>query len=302
MSNTAWLNGNLIDESDATVSIRDSGLLHAIGIFTTMRAAGGRVIQLAQHLRRLRESSDALFVPLQFSDEELKQAISILLEQNTLSEARLRITVTRGMAHNDPLHGVRVEPTTFITAGEFEPYPAEYLEKGLTVAVVDDQKANPYDLQAGHKTLNYFSRLAALREANRRGAGEALWFNVHNFLQSGCISNVFIVRDQTLITPPTNEDLRDADIKTATPYPRSNVLPGTTRGAVFEIAADEGIAVRIGPITINELLAAEEVFVTNSVMGVMPVCRIERKEVGNEKPGAITRRLMAGWDRIVLED
>jgi len=84
--------------------------------------------------------------------------------------------------------------TVFLTAAPIEPYPAEFYQRGLTAIVLDEQKLNPYDLQAGHKTLNYLSRLAALREANRRGAGEALWFNVHNYLQSGSISNVFIVK------------------------------------------------------------------------------------------------------------
>jgi branched-subunit amino acid aminotransferase/4-amino-4-deoxychorismate lyase len=191
----------------------------------------------------------------------------------------------------DPVHGLRLTPTVFLTAAPLEPYPAEYYARGMTVVLVDDQKLNPYDIQAGHKTLNYFSRLAALRSANKRQAGEALWFNVHNYLQSGSISNVFIVKAQTLITPPTNEELRDKTIADVTAYPRSATLPGVTRGSVIELAREAGIDVQLKSIDVNELLAADEVFLTNSIMQVMPVCRIERHAVGNDRPGAMTTML-----------
>jgi branched-subunit amino acid aminotransferase/4-amino-4-deoxychorismate lyase len=161
----------------------------------------------------------------------------------------------------------------------------------MTVVALDEQKLNPYDLQAGHKTLNYFSRLAALREANRRGAGEALWFNVHNYLQSGSICNVFIVKSAALVTPPTNVELRDPAVAGATAYPNSAVLPGVTRGAIIELARSERIDVKLASIDVNQLLDADEIFLTNSIMGVMPVTRIERKAIGDEKPGTITGRL-----------
>ena len=161
----------------------------------------------------------------------------------------------------------------------------------MTVVLRDEQKLNPYDLQAGHKTLNYFSRLAALREATRGGAGEALWFNVHNYLQSGSISNVFVVKSGVLFTPPTAADLRDPAVAAATAYPKAAVLPGVTRGVVIELAKAADIEVRTTSIDVNALLDADEVFLTNSVMGVMPVCRIERKPIGNDEPGKVTRRL-----------
>src|SRR5689334_6851846 len=222
----AWMNDAFVDEAEAAVSIRDTGLLHAAGVFTTMRSYGGRVFRLPDHLRRLRDSCEALFVPLPHKDEVLTRAADDLLKRNELEAARLRLTVTRGASSQDPLHGLRLEPTVILTAAPFEPYPEEYYQRGMTVILLDEQKLNPYDLQAGHKTLNYFSRLSALREANRRGAGEALWFNVHNYLQSGSVSNVFVVKHGELITPPTNAELRDEAVRAATPYPRSNVLPG----------------------------------------------------------------------------
>lgn len=294
-----WLNGNFIDDSEASVSLRDTGLLHAAGVFTTMRSFDGKVFRLQQHLERIRASSEALFIPLTYSDAVLTKATEDLLQRNELKDARLRLTVTRGQAIQDPVHGLRLEPNVFITATDSEPYPAEFYQRGMTVILLDEQKLNPYDLQAGHKTLNYLSRLSALREANRRGAGEALWFNVHNYLQSGSISNVFVVKDETLITPPTPAELLDPAVREATAYPKSAVLPGITRAAILEIAQEAGIAIKRASITVSELLEADEVFLTNSIMQVMPVCRIERRGIGNEKPGAITLDLSARLSELI---
>jgi branched-chain amino acid aminotransferase len=294
-----WFNGQFIDEADAHVSIRDAGLLHGAGVFTTMRSYAGKVFRIENHLQRLRTSCEALFVPLQYKDEVLTHASVELLGRNALSDARLRLTVTRGAVSQDPLHGMRVEPNVFLTAAPLEPYPREYYQKGLTAILLDEQKLNPYDLQAGHKTLDYFSRLAALREANRRGAGEALWFNITNYLQSGSISNVFIVEAGTLITPPTATDLRDPKVSRETPYSKSNVLPGITRAAVLELAKEQSIPTQTTAIDVNRLLAAEEVFLTNSIMGVMPVCRLERKPVGTEKPGELTSKIAGAYAEAV---
>ena len=114
---------------------------------------------------------------------------------------------------------------------------------------------------------------------------------MHNYLQSGSISNIFIVKDGTLLTPPTRDDLLDPLIADKVPYPKSATLPGVTRQVIFEIAAEEKIAIQRSAITINQLLEADEAFLTNSIMGVMPLARIERKAIGSEKPGDLTRRL-----------
>lgn len=284
-----WLNGHFIDDADATISVRDTGFLHAAGVFTTLRAAGGKPVRLESHLARLRHSCDALFVPLVPKDEVLAQAATELLGRNALNDARMRITVTRGTTHQDPIHGTHAEPTVLITAAPYEPYPAEFYSAGMTVLALDRHKLNPYDPQAGYKTLDYFSRLTALREAARRGAAEALWFNVHNYLQSGCISNVFLVKDGQILTPPTNEELRDPEVEEATPYPKSNVLPGITRAAVLAAAKEAGIGVSLRGISINDVLSADEVFLTNSIMGVMPVGRVEQHAF--TAPGPVTKQL-----------
>jgi branched-chain amino acid aminotransferase len=297
----AWLNNTFVEEDSASIALRDTGLLHAAGVFTTMRADKGKVFRLNEHLRRLRQSCEALFIPLAYDDGALKGALAALLQRNQLSDARVRLTVTRGVTQTDPVHGIRLSPTTFMTASKLELYPQEFYDKGLTAILLDEQKLNPYDIQAGHKMLNYFSRLAALHEAGRRGAGEALWFNVHNYLQSGSISNVFIVKDDILVTPPTNAEMRDPAVAEQTAYPTSAVLPGVTRSAVMDVAHREKIGVKLASITVEDLLAADELFVTNSVMRIMPVCRIERKAIGRDKPGEITMKLTNSFQRLTEE-
>ncbi|MGH7178096.1 MAG: aminotransferase class IV [Tepidisphaeraceae bacterium] len=292
-----WLSGEFVDESSAAISLLDGGLLNGAGVFTTMRADGGRVFRLQGHLDRLRDSCNALSIPLRHDDRTLTSAVPELIARNELSDARLRLTVTRGASAPDFDRGLMIEPTTFITAGKLEPYPREFYDHGLTVMLLDEQKLNPYDVQAGHKTLDYFSRLAALREANRRGAGEALWFNVHNYLQSGSISNVFLVERGKLITPPTQKEIQELGPERAV-YSRSNVLPGITRGAVLDLARTDHISVEIGAITVDRLLGADEVFLTNSIMRVMPVVRIEKHVVG-QTPGEVTGRLMRMYDEAI---
>jgi branched-chain amino acid aminotransferase len=289
---STWINGRFIDEDDASIPLSDAGLLYAAGVFTTMRSFGGRVYRLSHHLARLRASCEALFIPLQYKDDDLAVAVDELLDRNDLGDARLRLTVTRGTSSQDPIHGQHLQPNVFLTATALTPYPPEFYQRGITATVVDDQKLNPYDLQAGHKTVNYFSRLAALRAANKLGAAEALWFNVHNYLQSGSITNVFIIKNSQLRTPPTPAELRDKAVAESIPYPKSNVLPGTTRHAVLTLAAQNRIDTRLTALTITDLLEADEVFITNSNMLLMPVTKVENKPIGTGEPGPLTRQLL----------
>jgi branched-chain amino acid aminotransferase len=287
-----WLNGKLVPAADAAVPATDLGLLHGAGVFTTMRAFAGRVFRLPQHLQRIRQSCETFSLPLSYTDVDLTRAIDELLTANQLAEARLRLTVTRGTIRETPERGMLVEPTVLLTAVPAADYPPRLYETGMSVVLLDRWKLNPYDPQAGHKTLDYFSRFTAMHEAQQRGVNECVWFNVHNLAQSSSLANLFLVSDGTLVTPPTQDDLADEAIRERCPYPRSNVLPGTTRGAVLEIAQAQGIAIEIRAVSVEDLLKADEVFLSNAMMLAMPVCRIERHEVGSGKPGDLTGRVL----------
>jgi branched-subunit amino acid aminotransferase/4-amino-4-deoxychorismate lyase len=139
-----------------------------------------------------------------------------------------------------------------------------------------DYRQNTLDPLCGHKTTNFFARLLALQEALEKKTTESLWFTTENKLAEGCVSNVFIVKDGTLLTPSLD-----------TP-----VLPGIARKTVLEIAAKEGIAFEEKDLFINDLLEADEVFVTNSIMTVMPVATVEAKAIGDGKSGEVTKYLL----------
>jgi branched-subunit amino acid aminotransferase/4-amino-4-deoxychorismate lyase len=169
---------------------------------------------------------------------------------------------------------VQRKPTLLITATEFRPYPPEFYDKGVLV-VLCPSRQNPTDPTCGHKTTSYYSRLLALQLAHQRLATEALWFTTDNRLAEGCVSNVFLVKNSVLQTPPIG-----------TP-----VLPGIARRTVCEVAQQQSIELGEKDLTINDVLGADEIFLTNVIMGVLPVVEVEKHSVGEGKVGPVTRRL-----------
>ncbi len=290
MSSVVFLNGRFLAADEAGVSVWDGGWLHGAGLFETMRARYGRIFQLDAHLDRLAASARKLLVPLDRPDLPLTRDFDELLDRNGLSEARIRLTVTAGAmfespagrADSDdsteqtdpPAEEVRPGLTVCATASSVTEYRREFAERGMSAAI-SPYKLSPTDPLAGHKCTAHLPRLLALRDAHAKGCNEAIWFTTGNLLAEGSISNVFLVRDGKLLTPPLD-----------TP-----VLPGTTRAVVLELAKTAGIDAEQRPLSIDDLLDADEVFVTNSIMQVMPVCRVEKREIGNGQPGAITKRL-----------
>ena len=196
-----------------------------------------------------------------------------MLERNDLRTARVRLTVTADdmlRSDTDPEHNL----TVCATVSSASQYSKEVYERGVT-AVISKYCQSTADPLAGHKTTNYLARLVALNEARKTGCVEALWFTPSGLLAEASISNVFIVSDGVVSTPPTD-----------TP-----VLPGIARGLVLELCVDGGIQFAQRDITMDDLLSADEVFLTNSIMQILPVRRIEKREIGDGKPGPVTRGL-----------
>jgi len=284
MSEFVFLNDRLVPADEACISIFDGGLLHGVGIFETMRSYGGQVYRLEDHLKRLSDSAGELGINITQNLDELPGWIDVLLETNGLGDSRLRLTLTRGSIRNaDPDNPG--SSNLFITAGPMAGYPPEYYQKGMTV-IVSDFKHNQHDFTLKHKTTNYLGRLLALKQAQMKQAGEALWFTTNNLLAEGCISNVFLILKEKLLTPPLD-----------TP-----VLPGITRQAVMELARENDIECVEKELVIQELLAAKEVFLTNSIMEIMPVCRIERHAVGKDKPGPVYKKLHDLYKKAVEQE
>lgn len=284
MSEKVFLNGELVPAESARVSVFDAGLTHGAGLFETIRAYSGRPFRLEQHVARMRRSANKLSIAMPWDDAEIERGILMLLAANRLGDARLRLTLTPGS-----LRRLRDEddddPTLLATAQAFEAYPPELYRKGMSVCIASFKQTGT-DPTAGHKTLSYFPRLLGLHEAQRRHCAESLWFTTENLLAEGCVSNVFLARGDTLLTPPLE-----------TP-----VLPGIARGAVLELAMQRRMTIEQRPLMIEDLLKADEVFLTNTIMEVMPVCRIERHAVGNEKVGEMTRQLHEAYRDLVWKE
>ncbi len=291
MSDYIHINGQLVPYDAAVVAPGDAGLLHGAGLFETMRAKNGKVFRLRQHLEQLTRSAHALSIPLSLSEVQLREMVADLLDANSLTDARLRLTITRGDLHaatpEDPIPPI----TLILSAAEFQPYPPQLYEKGMTV-IISSYKQNPESPLTGHKTTSHFDRLLALREAQQVNAGEALWFTAgSNFLAEGSISNVFIVdREGILATPPLTVPEK---------VNQRLCRPGTARQVVLEVATAMNILPHERLLTINDLLAAREVFLTNAIMGVMPVTHIEKHTVGDGTFGALARQLSEAYNRAV---
>lgn len=274
------LNGAVLPAHEATVSVFDAGLLQGIGLFTTAKARHGRVFRLPLHIERLRRSVEAFGWTHALDTATLIDDTERLLLHSRLADARIRITITVGSLH--AAENAPPTPTTLISAAPEQRYPAELYERGCSV-LLSNCRQSTGDPLAGHKTTSYFGRLTSLRAAHTQGAFEALWLTPDDHVAEAAISNLFVVRDDGLLTPPLD-----------TP-----VLPGIARATVLALAPALDISVRERALTIDELESADEIFLTNSMMDVMPVVRIGRKQVANEKVGEITRTLMSAYGELI---
>jgi branched-chain amino acid aminotransferase group I len=282
MTEKVFLNDKLVDIDKATISVTDSGFLYGAGLFETMRSHNGVVFALTDHMDRLFTSADVLSINNPYDREYIAEAINKVLLANKLTDARLRLTLTNGpMSESEEQR----KSTLLITAAKFRPYPPEYYKKGVLV-VLCPFKQNPIDPASGRKTTSYFSRMIALNLAHQKRAAEAIWFTVDNRLAEGCISNVFLVKDSELYTPPIN-----------TP-----VLPGVARKTVCLLARQNSIKLTEKDLSIDDLLGADEIFLTNVIMQVMPINKVEKHTVGDGRVGDVTKKLQTSFDQLVKSE
>lgn len=312
MGETVWINGKFVARDEARLSAFDSGVLHSVGLFETMLASPiegdedgtrGRVFRIHRHMERLERSARTLGLTDGLKVRALQELVEHVVERSQLTAAsgataRVRLTVTGGDLNllsakseepPDPSVIILVQPATR--------YPAEMFERGVRIAVAG-ARANPLGPDEGHKTLNYWWRLRELRAASLKGCAEALVLQVTNYLCGGTVSNVFAVRNGTLVTPTARgeeERLGGEDLP-------SPVLPGITREAVIEAAAGMGVGCAKRAMTIADVLDADEVFLTNSSWGVLPVTAIEAKSIGNGGVGELTTRLRQRWLEMVRSE
>ncbi|MCB9838513.1 MAG: aminotransferase class IV [Phycisphaeraceae bacterium] len=286
-----WLNGEFVERDAARVSAFDAGLQHGVGLFETMLAVDGRVFRLEAHMARISESARALGLSERLRGGALGEAVTACVRRAGLGRARVRATVTGGDLNllTDRSGSGATDPTVLIDVREATAYPAAMFERGVSV-VIADWRVNPLDPFEGHKTLRYWPRLRELQVAAGKQAAEAITLQVSNHVAGGCVSNVFLVRGGSLVTPIARGEEESVGAQLPSP-----VIPGITRSVVLEWAASRGIPVTRRMCGVGDLLDADEVFLTNSGWGVLPVVRVEAERVDSGEPGPMTRDARAHW-------
>jgi branched-subunit amino acid aminotransferase/4-amino-4-deoxychorismate lyase len=330
---TIFVNGEFVEAAEARISALDAGLQHGVGIFETMTARVGgvggqgesqgvdearvvervRVVHLDEHMRSLQEASRELGLLSQLRLGALGEAIVRTCARAAMrmnagdTKLRVRVTLTggdlnllsRGSAEE-------AQPTLIIVAQRATAYPSELFEKGARV-VIGDLKINPLNPSEGYKTLAYWPRLRELQRAAAKGADEALIFQVTNFVAGGCVSNVVLVKDDVVLTPISRGEEEasqgDGGELDEPARARRGVLPspvraGVTRKFVLDCARGEGRSVVARMLAIADVLDADEVMLTNSSWGVLPVTQVEGKRIGDGNVGKVSRAMMQAWNEL----
>ncbi len=295
---SVFLDGEFMNREDAKLSAFDAAIQHGVGLFETLSATstmdGIVVHDLEAHLDRLQASAAKLGLSDDIKTGPLGEAITETVRRARYKNTRVRLTLTGGDLNLLQTHGrSNHRPTVLIAAQPATDYPDEMFDKGVMVTL-GQARVNPLDPTSGHKTLNYWWRLRELQDAASKGAGESIIFSVSNHLASGCVSNLFVVDGGNLITPIAQGEEEDVSgIETKEGVMPSPVLPGITRMRVIEHAKEMGIKTTKRMMTIDDLLDAEEVFLTNSSWGVLPVVKVEGEAIGSGVPGEVTKKLRA---------
>jgi branched-chain amino acid aminotransferase len=280
-----YLNGKMVPKEDAKVSVFDHGYLYGDGIYETLRAYEGTLFRLDRHLQRLKHSADSISLNLPLPLDKIGDALNRTVSENKLSDAYVRIQISRGVGEIGLDPALCPEPTTVIVAKQFKEYPRELFENGVSLAIVRTRRNHPLALSPSIKGTNFLNNILARMESIRADAYEAVMLNWEGYVAEGTISNIFFVKSGVLCTPSLE----------------TGILEGVTRGLVLELARKERIETREALIKPEELLGADECFITNTTVEVMPVTSIDKTLIGSGKPGPITAALRKAYKNEVLQ-
>jgi branched-chain amino acid aminotransferase len=281
-----YLDGKFVDESEAKISVFDHGLLYGDGVFEGIRLYGGNVFRLDAHLERLEYSAKALLLKLPLTRAALAEAVCETCRQNSLTDAYIRLVVTRGAGDLGLSPWLCAKPSLFIIASKISLYPQEHYDNGLSIVTVPTRRINPAALPPTVKSLNYLNNILAKIEARQFGALEAIMLNDQGYIAECTADNVFIVHQGELLTPAAAQ----------------GALRGITRGAIFDVAKELGIPVRAAALTRYDAWCADECFLSGTGAEVIPVVKLDGREIGTGKPGPITHRVLESFRRRVLVD
>jgi len=274
-----WIDGQLVDEADAKVSVFDHGLLYGDGVFEGIRMYHNRIFKLQEHIERLFWSAKALMLDIQMSPEEIIRACVETCRANNLRDGYIRLIVTRGKGTLglDPRRCPK--PSVIVIAATIQLYPEKYYQEGLTIVTVPTTRNLVNSVNPAIKSLNYLNNILARIEANNAGVEEAILLNSEGFVAECTGDNVFIVHKGRLMTPPLS----------------AGALYGITRGTVLESARDLGIPTAEPNLTRYDVYIADEVFLTGTAAEMVPVVKVDGRVIGNGLPGPVTGQLMAAF-------
>ena len=293
---TVFLDGEFLDRDDAQVSAFDAGFQHGVGLFETMLAvrtdSDADIIGLDAHIDRLIESARTLRLSEDLKSVGLAEAARQTFEKCGYDRARIRLTVTGGDLNLLESSGAsNIRPTILCVAQPATTYPDAMFKSGV-LATISDARANPFEPTAGHKSLDYWWRLRELQVAAAKGAGESIVLQVSNHVCGGCVSNLLAVHGEVVMTPIARGEEKQGGVP-------SPVLPGITRASVLGWAEEMGLEVSRQMMTVDDLLDADEVMLTNSSWGVLPVTRLEGATIKDGSPGEVAGKMIARWRELV---
>jgi branched-chain amino acid aminotransferase len=280
-----YIDGEFYSEANAKVSVFDHGLLYGDGIFEGIRFYNGRVFRLEEHLDRLWDSAHSICLTIPMSKREMTTALLETIRQNDLREGYIRLVVTRGVGNLGLNPAQCKKPSVIIITAQIALYPESVYRNGLTVVTCATRRTSPASLNPAVKSLNYLNNVMARIEANLANADEALMLNDAGNVAECTADNVFIIKRGQIFTPPIT----------------AGALRGITRSVVFEIAAELGIKITETEITRHDVFIADECFLTGTAAEVIPVIKVDSREIGNGKPGPISARMIARFRQLTRE-
>jgi branched-chain amino acid aminotransferase len=279
-----YIDGEFYEKENAKISDFDHGLLYGDGVFEGIRLYGGNIFRLEEHLERLEYSAKAIMLELPLTRDEIRAATCETCRQNGLTDAYIRLVVTRGVGDLGLAPWLCPKPTIFIIASKISLYPKEHYDNGLAIVTVPTRRIGPASLPPAIKSLNYLNNILGKIEAKLFGALEAIMLNEQGYVAECTADNVFIVHKGTIITPAASQ----------------GALKGITRGAVIDIATELGVPLQESDMTRYDIWCADECFLTGSGAEVIPVVKLDGRVIGSGKPGPITHRVLEAFRRRVL--
>jgi branched-chain amino acid aminotransferase len=279
MSFLASVNGVITPADEARVSVLDNGFTFGDSVYEVLRTYAGAPFEPGRHFRRLRASAARLGIDVPLADEQLLGRTTALLQRAANDESYIRIIVSRGVGDCSYAFERVREPTVVLVCKPFLPHPAWQYEQGIKVAAVGVRRNHPRALDPAIKSSNLLNNVLAVREAQARGAEEAVLLNHEGFLAEGASSNVFLVRGGTVLTAPL----------------AAGILGGITRELVLELLQGLGLPWHEELLRLDDLLSADEAFLTSTTREVVPVRQVDEALVGDGRPGPLTQRLVQAF-------